>query len=242
VDQPETQTPGTTETNGTTATGTQTPSAAETATQQEIKGIDQNDFKDFADMTSAEQAMVKSLIAKLLGAKTFMMPASLNFYPKTLVKWSTAVKYLTYAAGTNCGSATAYPGFIACGKVATAAGLTNYASFDASHLSDLSKGNLTRLEFYDSVMKARKLPVADTLTGDDLAAACSDSSITFSALGRKTALGTLSDAEKARIANVFAAARKYGIAAKYAKDACRLHVAFTRVELVKLVTKALAAK
>lgn len=192
---------------------TTTSTTPETETPKEEASM----FKDIGSFKASEQKKILQIAELMLEQKTYKVPATKRYRPAILTRGGFAIQIWNAVAGLGCGSDEKFPGIEACKKKAV----------EEKFISDSFETDkkVTRLQNYDVLLKAKKISLDKTFTGDDLEEVCSD-----------VKKGTK------KMARVYFTARQHGIALKYKGNKCKLDFSFSRQEAAKFAVKALAVE
>lgn len=182
------------------------------------------DFKDIKKLTEKEQANIVELFKAMLKQYAAKMPANKKYYPNNSARGDFSISTWNTVAGIGCGSQEKFPGNARCKKEAVKAGLLP-DDFIKTPAKFKAFTRVTRLQNYEVLLKARKIPLEQDFSADDLKEVCSD----------------VKKASK-KMARVFFTARKYGIAVKYKGNRCSLNSSFKKKEAPRFALKALMAE
>lgn len=210
-------TPTTTTTSPTSNAGTTPPQGTGTTTMTTPpKRFAAVDFKDLGKLKSSARTPIEQMVDYMLNQKTYAFPPNQLFKYRNVTDATFGLRIAAALSEKCCSAEKEYPGFSKLRASAEAAGIID-KSFK-------SKAKLTRIEFYEYLLKALGVPMVKA-TVKDLEKVCDD-------------LKAPTD----ETASIFLTAKKYNIASRYSGKKCMLHMQFSKTEAAKWGSRALTTK
>lgn len=174
------------------------------------------DFKDLGKLKASARTPIEQMVDYMLAQKTYAFPPNQMFKYRNVTDATFGLRIAAALSDKCCSAETEYPGFSKLRTAAQAAGIID-KSFK-------SKAKLTRIEFYEYLLKALGVPMVKAEV-KDLEKVCDD-------------LKAPTD----ETASIFLTAKKYNIASRYSGRKCMLHMQFSKTEAAKWGSRALTTK
>lgn len=185
----------------------------QTSQNQEVQEPESMKFKD---VTKSNEGIIMPLVNLMLANKTYKMPINKIYGVRSVAKGLFLTQVLMTVAGENCGSVSTFQGARYCRSAAIKAKIIS---------STFPIGNVTRVKYYEALLKAKKIPLKTNVTVAGLKKVCIDAK-----------------GSTLQMAKVYMTAKQAGIAGVYPGKKCRLSMAFSKTEAAKFAMRAVNAK